>query len=85
MRVILHGEWSDDLEFGWWAESPDHPEFSAAADHLAELKGLVKEAAELYSWSAPEFELALPGPAGTVAPGRSRDGATPTVVDFAAA
>lgn len=78
MRVIVHGEFDSEERFGWWAESPDHPEYSASADELAELKKLVREAAKMMHWTEPTFEIEPPG-----AQDDGNEGRVPHAVNFA--
>ena len=58
VRVFLHVELAQNEEPAWWAESPDYPEFSGAAENLKELVMLVRETATIESWGTPVFELA---------------------------
>ncbi len=43
--VLVHGEF-EGPRLTWWAEAPDLPGFSAAADTLRELRGLAREGIE---------------------------------------
>ncbi len=54
--MIIHIE-QDGAEVGFWAESPDQPSFTAAADTMAEVKQLCREACEIEGWPAPSFSL----------------------------
>lgn len=56
MIVLVHMEREDrKAPSGWWAEIPDHPEFSAAANDWPELVKLVNEAAAQEGWERPVF------------------------------
>jgi predicted RNase H-like HicB family nuclease len=44
ISLLVHGEFLPDArKIAWWAESPDVPGFSAAADTLVELRELATE------------------------------------------
>lgn len=89
VTVLIHAELIEGPKLSWWAESPDVPGFSAAAETLVELRGLTSQTLRDLAEDRGEdpetveirWEMLPPEPASQGADvGPTGDGSTPVTI-----